>query len=268
MAIAQLAGRDFSHSDTADSTPVAIVSESVVREYFAGENPLETQLHINNIDHANGTADMPWTVVGLVRDIRSSVDGTASRIIYVPITQMPGRNMTFFLRTDRDPTPLVASVTRVVHSMEPEAPVDVRTLDHIVAGTIARPRAVTLLVGAFALVALALAAIGVYGVIAYSVRERTHEIGLRLALGATAMAVGRLLLGHAMRLAVTGVVTGLIVASVLTQLVERLLFDVEPIDPWTFAITPLVLLIVATVASYVPVRRGMHTAPADVLRAN
>jgi putative ABC transport system permease protein len=268
MAISHLAGRDFSNSDTADSTPVAIVSESVVREFFGGENPLGAQLHINNIDHANGSAEMPWSVVGIVRDIRSSVDGTASRIVYVPIAQMPGRNMTFFLRTHRDPTSLVASVTRVVHSMEPEAPVDVRTLDHIVAGTIARPRAVTVLVGAFALIALALAAIGVYGVIAYTVRERTQEIGLRLALGATAMAVGRLVLGHAMRLAVMGVVTGLIVASVLTRLIQRLLFDVEPLDPWTFALTPLVLLIVATVASYVPARRGMRTAPADVLRAN
>jgi putative ABC transport system permease protein len=267
MAIPHMAGRDFSNSDTAVSTPVAIVSESVVREHFAGENPLETRLHINNIDHANGRADMPWTVVGVVRDIRSSVDGAASRIVYVPITQMPGRNMTFFVRTDRKPMSLAAGVTRILHSLEPEAPVDVRTLDDIVASTIARPRAITVLVGAFALLTLALAAIGVYGVIAYSVRERTQEIGVRLALGATAIAVCRMVLGHALRLAMIGVVAGLIAAGTLTRVLERLLFDIDPLDPWTFAVAPLVLLVVATIASYIPARRGMHTAPADVLRA-
>jgi ABC-type antimicrobial peptide transport system permease subunit len=110
--------------------------------------------------------------------------------------------------------------------------------------------------------------VGVYGVIAYSVRERTREIGLRIALGATAPAVGRLVLGHAVRLAAVGVAAGLIAAGGLTRLLDRLLFGVEPLDPVTFAITPVVLLIVAAVASYLPARRGMHTAPADVLRAN
>jgi putative ABC transport system permease protein len=156
----------------------------------------------------------------------------------------------------------------VVHSMEPEAPVDVRRLDDLVAATIARPRAITVLVGAFGLFTLALAAVGVYGVIAYSVRERTREIGVRVALGATAMVVGRLVLGHGLRLVGTGVTIGLIAAGALTRLLERLLFGVEPLDAWTFAVTPIVLLIVATIASYVPARRGMHMAPADVLRAN
>jgi putative ABC transport system permease protein len=159
-------------------------------------------------------------------------------------------------------------VTRIVHSIEPETPVDVRALEDIVADTIARPRAMTVLVTTFALVALLLAAIGVYGVIAYSVRERTHEIGVRIALGATSAAIGRLVLGHAVRLALIGVAAGLVAAGALTRLLQRLLFGVEPLDAWTFVVTPLMLLIVATLASYGPVRRGMHTAPADVLRAN
>ena len=268
MGIQHLAGRDFAASDTADSAPVAIVSDSLVRAHFVDQSPLEKRLHINTVEHANGRDDMQWTVVGVVRDIRSSVDRTADPIVYVPVPQMPGRDMRFFVRTDRDPMSLATSVTRVVRSMEPDAPVDVRRLDDIVAATTARPRAITVLVGAFALFALALAAVGVYGVIAYSVRERTPEIGVRVALGATAVAVGRLVLGQALRLVGIGVTIGLVAAGALTRLLERLLFEVEPLDAWTFAVTPIVLLIVATIASYVPARRGMRMAPADVLRAN
>jgi ABC-type antimicrobial peptide transport system permease subunit len=163
---------------------------------------------------------------------------------------------------------LASSVGRVVRAMAPDAPVDIGALDEIVAATIARPRATTVLVGAFALLALTLAAIGVYGVIAYSVRERTPEIGVRIALGATAMAVARLVLGHALRRVAIGVTLGLLAAAAFTRLLERLLFEVEPLDVWTFSVTPVILLIVAAVASYVPARRGMNTPPADVLRAN
>ena len=118
--------------------------------------------------------------------------------------------------------------------------------------TIARPRAISMLVAVFALIALALAAVGVYGVMAYSVRERTQEIGIRMALGATTTSVCGLVLGQALRLAVVGVATGVVAAALLTRLLERLLYDVAPLDPWTFAVTTLVLLVVATVASYVP----------------
>jgi putative ABC transport system permease protein len=146
--------------------------------------------------------------------------------------------------------------------------VEVRPLGDVVGSTIAQPRAVSVLVGVFALVALALAAVGVYGVMAYSVRERTQEIGVRMALGATAASVFRLVLGHALRLVLIGVAAGLMAAGMLTRLMERLLYGVEPIDPWTFAATALVLLLVATVASYLPARRGMKMAPVDALRTN
>ena len=163
---------------------------------------------------------------------------------------------------------LATSVTRTIHSMEAEAPVRIRTLDEVVGNTIARPRAISVLVGAFALVALALAAVGVYGVMAYSVRERTQEIGVRMALGASAASVFRLVLGQALRLVFIGVAAGLLAAAALTRLLGRLLYQVEPLDPWTFAVTALVLLVVATVASYVPARRGMRMAPVDALRTN
>jgi len=138
----------------------------------------------------------------------------------------------------------------------------------VVGSTIARPRAVSMLVGVFALLALALAAIGVYGVMAYSVRERTQEIGVRVALGASPKLVFRLVLAQALRLVLVGIAAGLVAAATFTRVLEGLLFQVEPLDPGTFATTALVLLGVATIASYVPARRATHMTPADVLRTN
>jgi putative ABC transport system permease protein len=122
------------------------------------------------------------------------------------------------------------------------------------------------LVGVFALVALVLAAVGVYGVMAYSVLERTQELGVRMALGATSASVFRLVLIQALHLVVIGIAAGLVAAGALTRLLERLLYKIEPLDPWTFGVTALVLLVVATFASYVPARRSMHIAPVDALR--
>ncbi|CAN5855186.1 ABC transporter permease [soil metagenome] len=204
MGIPQVDGRDFSLSDTADSPPVAIVSEAVVREQFGSEDPLGRRLHIN-ITPPGGRTDVEWTIVGVVRDIKlSSLEGDLRPTIYLPSAQLPTRSMTFVLRTEGEPLGLGTSVTKLVHSMEPEAPVDVRTMEDVVGSTIARPRVVSVLVGAFALVALALSAIGVYGVMAYSVRERTQEIALRIALGATALSVCRLVVGQAVGTVVSG----------------------------------------------------------------
>ena len=267
MGIPQVAGRDFSDGDTVASVPVAIVSEELVRQQFADGNPLGRRLRVN-ADHANGRTDVEWTIVGVVGNIRSTLDGPVRQTLFIPTTQIPGRGINFFVRAHQDPMRLATSVSGVIHSMEPEAPINVRTLDDVVGGTIARPRAMSVLVGVFALVALALAAVGVYGVMAYSVRQRTQEIGVRMALGATAASVFRLVLGQALRLVVIGVAAGLLAAGLLTRLLERLLYEVEPLDPWTFTVTALVLLVVATVALYVPARRAMRMAPVDALRTN
>jgi len=172
------------------------------------------------------------------------------------------------VRTEQDPLSLTTSITGTIHAMERETPVDVRRLDDLVGDTIARPRAILMLLGVFALVALGLAAVGVYGVIAYSVRERTQEIGVRMALGATSMSVFGLVFGRALRLVSIGVVVGLVAAGALTRLLQRLLFNVEALDPWTFAASAVVLLAVAAIASYVPARRGMKMAPVEALRTN
>jgi ABC-type antimicrobial peptide transport system permease subunit len=221
-----------------------------------------------NVDHANGRDDVEWTVVGVVGNTRSSLDGPVRQTIFIPRTQRPGRAITFFVRTGQDPLSLATSVTSTINAMERETPVDVRRLDDVVGNTIARPRAILMLLGVFALVALGLAAVGVYGVIAYSVRERTQEIGVRMALGATSMSVFRLVFGRALRLVSIGVVAGLVAAGALTRLLQRLLFQVEALDPWTFAASAVVLLAVAAIASYVPARRGMKMAPVEALRTN
>jgi putative ABC transport system permease protein len=267
LEIPRVAGRDFSAADTADSAPVAIVSEALVAAQFGSEDPLGRPLRVN-VQHANGRNDMLWTIVGVVRSTKSALDGGVRQTIYVPAPQLPGTNMWLFVRARQDSLSLASSVTGVVRTMEPEAPVDVRMLDEVVGSTIARPRALSVLVGVFAIVALALAAVGVYGVMAYAVRERTQEIGIRMALGATAASVFRLVLGQALRLVLIGVALGLVAAAGLTRLLERLLYDVEPLDPWTFAVTSLVLLAVAAIASFVPARRGMRMAPVDALRTN
>ena len=267
MGIPQVAGRDFSDADTVDSAPVAVVSEELVRQQFPDGSPLGRRLRIG-VNHANGKDDVEWTVVGVVGNIKSSLDGPVRQTIFIPRAQRPGQAITLFVRSRQDPALLGNSVTGVVRAMEPEAPVSVRTLDSTIGDTIARPRAISILLGVFALVALALAAVGVYGVMAYSVRARTQEIGVRMALGASASAVFRMVLGQALRLVAAGVVVGLAAAAALTRLLERLLFEIEPLDPWTFAVTALVLLVVATVASCVPARRSMRLAPIDALRTN
>jgi putative ABC transport system permease protein len=250
-----------------DSVPVAIVSEELVRQHYPEGSPLGRRLRIN-VDHASGKDDVEWTIVGVVGNIKSSLDGPVRQTIFLPRTQRPGLGMTVFVRTPQDPLLLATSVTGAIHAMEAEAPIRVETLENVVGNTIARPRAISMLVGVFAAVALALAAIGLYGVMAYSVRERTQEIGIRMALGASTASVFRLVLGQALRLVTIGLAAGLVAAGAVTRLLVRLLYGVEPLDPVTFVATPLLLLAVAAVAAYVPARRGMRMAPVDALRMN
>jgi putative ABC transport system permease protein len=267
LSIPKISGRDFSDADTAESMPVAIVSQEVVRRQFADGSPLGRRLRIS-VNHANGRDDVEWTIVGVVGDMRSTLDGPIQQTIFIPTTQRPGGAITLFVHAGQNPLALASGVTSVVHALEPEAPVAIRTLDEVVARTIARPRAISVLVGVFALVALILAAVGVYGVMAYSVKERTQEIGVRMALGASSASVFRMILGQALLLVLTGIGTGLLASAALTRLLAGLLFNVEPLDPTTFAATSIALLTIATLAAYLPARRSMRMAPVEALRTD
>lgn len=265
MRVPLLSGRDFSASDTADSPLVAIVGETLARQFLSGEHPIGKRLHVN-IGPVGG---MNVEIVGVVGNVKmSSLDTEARPAVFLPHTQLSIGLMTYVVRTDTAPMSLANSVAASVREVDPELPVaDVRALDDVVAATLARPRTVSVLLTAFALMALVLAGVGVYGVMAYSVSQRTQEIGVRMALGATAESVFRLVLGQALRLVVIGVVAGLVVAGLLTRLLETQLYETEPLDPWTFVVTSLVLITVATFASYIPARRGTRIAPVEALRA-
>jgi putative ABC transport system permease protein len=269
LGIPQVDGRDFSDADTADSRRVAIVSESFARLHFDGDNPMDRALHINNVEDAKGKSDSAWTIVGIVGDIKgSSLDADVRPTVYVPHTQIPSSGLTIVVRSDANPLSYASDVSRIPRSLDSTVLVsDVRPLADFVGITIARPRAISVVVGVFALVALGLAAVGVYGVMAYSVLERTQEIGIRMALGSSAWAVFRYVLGQGLRLVAIGIAAGLIAAAALTRLLAGLLFQVEPLDPWTFVVTTIVLLSIATLGSYVPARRSMRVAPGDALRA-
>jgi putative ABC transport system permease protein len=266
MGIPFVAGRDFGLADGGDAKPVAIVSEALARRYLTGENPIGKPLHVNIGSRPGGT---DYEIVGVVRDIRiASLDGEIRPAVYLPHTQLPIGVMTFVARTPGDPQSLITSVAGAVHALDAELPVaEVRTMDEVVDATLARPRVIAVLLTAFALMALALAGVGVYGVMAYSVAQRTREIGVRMALGATPQSVFRLVLGEGLRLVTIGVAAGLVAAGALTRLVETLLYDTPPLDPVTFALTAAVLMLVATLASYVPARRGTSVAPIEALRA-
>ncbi|HXG87785.1 MAG TPA: ABC transporter permease [Vicinamibacterales bacterium] len=265
MGIPQLAGRDFTAADAGDAPLVAIVSETLARKHLPGENPIGKRLHVS-IGPADG---IKVEVVGVVGDIKfSTLDSEMRPAVFLPHPQLPISLMTLLVRSETTPASMVSSVAAAVHAVDPELPLaDVRTMDEVVAVTLARPRAVSALLAAFALMALVLAGVGVYGVMAYSVTQRTQEIGVRMALGATANSVFRLVLGQAMKLVLLGVVIGLLAAGGLTRLLKTMLYETEPLDLLTFAVTALVLIAVATLASYIPARRGTRVAPIQALRA-
>ena len=265
MGIPQLAGRDISDTDRADSPLVAVVSEELVRRVFPGEDPLCKRLQVA-IGRREG---MNVEIVGVVGNIKfASLDAETRPAVYTPLPQLSIGLATLVARTDLDPLSLSNSAGAAVRSIDPELPLaDVRSMEEVVDATLSRPRTISVLLTAFALIAVILAGVGVYGVMAYSVSQRTQEIGVRMALGATAQSVFRLVLGQALKLVGIGVVAGLVVAGMLTHLLEALLFQTEPLDPVTFSLTAVVLIVVATLASYVPARRSTRIAPIDALRA-
>ena len=265
MGIPHRAGRDISDTDDADAPLVAVVSEELVRRVFPGEDPLGKRLHV-----AIGSREgMNVEIVGVVGNIKfASLDAETRPAVYIPLPQLSIGLATLVARTEMDPLSLTNSVAGAVRSIDPGLPIaEVRSMEEVVAVTLARARTVSALLTAFALMALILAGVGVYGVMAYSVSQRTQEIGVRMALGATAQSVFRLVLGQALKLVLIGVVAGLVIAALLTQLLETLLFQTEPLDPVTFAVTAVVLMLVAALASYVPARRSTRIAPIEALRA-
>ena len=256
-------GRDFNAQDTATSTPVVIISQKFARDFFNGD-PAGKRFKIG----APGSA-RPWMqAVGIVADVKADgLDAETVPEMYLPLAQNTGAAMTLVARTTGDPSGSVAAVRREVQSIDKDQPVyNVRTMQQLLGASIAQRRFNMLLLGAFAAIALLLAASGLFGVMAYTVSQRTHEIGLRLALGAQTRDVLRLVVGNGMALAVSGVAAGLAAAFGLTRLMTSLLFGVTPTDAGTFVGVSVVLLAVALLACYIPARRATKVDPLVALR--
>jgi putative ABC transport system permease protein len=262
MAIPMVAGRDFTASDRTDAPRVIIISEMAAQREFPGEDPLGKRIEV-----FIGDPGPPYEIVGVVKDIRSaSLDVDIFPVVYIPHPQLAAGSMTFVIRTSGAPRSLATGVAAAVHELDPElALADVRPMEDVVAFTVARPRVIMTLLVAFAVMAMLLAGVGVYGVMAYSVGQRMQEIGVRLAMGATHGMVFRMVIGQAFRLASSGVVIGLVVAAASSRLLQTLLYDTEPRDPSTFAMAAVVLMAIAMLASYVPARRGTRIALAEAL---
>jgi putative ABC transport system permease protein len=262
MGIPLVAGRAPADSDTALSPPVIVVNQTLARRFWPGASAMGGRLAIDQI--GGRVAE----IVGVVGDVKPDrINGAEWPTIYVPYAQGPAAAMTLAVRTAGAPLGLASAVTREVRQLDPDQPVaDVRTMEEVVNLAVSGARFQTALLASFAGVAFLLAAVGIYGVISYDVSRRTNEIGIRMALGAQPADVQWLILGQGARLAVYGIVAGLLGAGVLTRWMGTMLFGVGPTDVWTYAAVSILLAVVALAASYVPSRRAMVPDPVIALR--
>jgi len=254
-------GRPFTAADTAQSLPVVIVNETTARRYWPGADPIGKHL-------ANSRDKVQREVVGVAADVKfRSLDAPNIEEMYLPLAQSPWPSMTVLVRSDTDPRPLVAAVRRELARLDPDIAVSgVQSLDEIVSGSVAQPQLVERVVAVFAALALVLASIGIYGVMSYSVAERTRELAVRMALGAGPREILRLVLGEGLGLTAAGLVLGLAVSLAATRLMSSLLFGVSATDPVTFGGAVAVLAATALLASFLPARRGMRLSPVRALR--
>src|SRR6266849_2054567 len=262
LRIRLLKGRTFSDSDVATAQGAAIINESLARMVFGTREPVG-----QHISFTPGPS--PWSeVVGVVADIRdNAIEERPAPEIFVPYLQQPSFSMTFVLRTESNLLMLAGAVREAVQGIDKNQPLsDTTTMDEVIAKSVALRHFRMLLLGLFALLALLLAVIGVYGVIAYSSSQRTHEFGVRIALGADRQDILNLVVRQGFKLALLGVSTGVAGALILTRFLSSLLYEVGPRDPLTFAGVAALLMLVALAASYIPARRATRVDPMVALR--
>jgi putative ABC transport system permease protein len=269
MHIPLVHGRLFDQRDQRNSAPVMIISQAFAKKYFPNEDPLGRKIELGGGEPgADRKRYDTREVVGVVGDIRTSNLARAPQpSFYVPISQMMWGPPTIIVRTAGDPEALAPALKKVIASMDPEAPLhDIRTMDDCLALDLGRARFQTVLLGIFAAIALLLTAIGLYGVIAYSVAQRTHEIGVRMALGASRTNVLSMVLNRGVQLTLAGIVIGVAGAVALARVIQSLLYETAPRDPATYLIVCITLGLVALLASYLPALRASRVDPMVALR--
>jgi putative ABC transport system permease protein len=257
-------GRYFTEADDAGKEPVAIVDESTARTYWPDRDPIGRRLSMRS---PRGAANPPWcTVVGVIKDIKSDgLDQSGVPHIYRPIYQYPGfrtLSKSVTVRTSLSATSLEPQIRHELQAVDPDLPVfNVRTMTEVIDGSLASRRFSAELVGVFAVVALLLASVGIYGLLAYMVGQRSHEIGVRMALGAMPSTIGRMIVSHGAGLAGIGVGIGLILSRIMAPLISSLLYGVRPLDPEVFIAVPVILMVVVLLASYIPAWRAARVNP-------
>jgi predicted permease len=265
FSVPLLAGRDFNADDARGAAITVIVNEAFVRRYWPGQNPVGRRIYNGAL--GGGPSPETWEVVGVARDFVSQELQSSPRPT-VFMARWPSYALTLAVRTGLDPAATIAALRGVVKSLDASVPVfDVHTLAQQRDGSLALQRMAATLLSGFGLLALMLAALGIYGVLAYSVSRRTREIGVRLALGAQVADVLRLVLGEGLGLAGVGLLLGLVGAFGATRLLQGFLFGVQPLDALTFAATTVLLITVALLACWLPARRAAGVNPVEALRA-
>jgi putative ABC transport system permease protein len=258
-------GRFFSEDDQAGKPLALIVDESTARSFWPDRDPLGRRLSIGRA----ATNPPWWIVVGVIKDIRNDgLDQSGTPHIYSPMYQVPGiKAMSVALRTSLPATMLGPQIRREIQALDPNLPVfNIRTMNEVIDASLAPRRFSAELVAVFAAVALLLASVGTYGLLAYMVGQRSHEIGVRMALGATPGAINRMILRRGAALAGAGILAGIILSGIAAPMIAALLYGVRPIDPAVFLAVPVVLMAVALLASYVPARRAARVDPSVTLR--
>jgi len=261
LGIPVLQGRTFTERDNQNAPKVVLINQALVRTFFANEDPIGKRLVI-------GTDKAPSEIVGVVGDVRhSGLDAEFKPEIYGNYLQTVRPVYTLVVRTQADPSAMVRTIRNQVQSIDKDQPVySVKTMKELRSESLAELRFNTYMLTLFATVALLLAAVGIYGVISYATARRTHEIGIRMALGAQPLNVLKLVLGHGMILAGLGIIIGLAASFALTRVLTTLLYSVSPTDPLTFVLVSILLALVALFATYIPARRATRVDPTTALR--
>lgn len=265
MGIPLQRGRDFTAADNVTTTPHRfIVNETFVRKYLPGEEPIGKQIGAS-MNNENPLGE----IVGVVGDVKEgTLDKGPEPTVYYVHSHLDYGEMVFVLRAESDPLTLAAPARRVIQELDRELPVSqVRTMETVVRQTFSRQQFSAVLLGGFSLASLLLAAIGIYGLLAYSVTQRTREIGVRVALGAEPASIIRMVVASGARMVIAGAAAGLAAALALSSLLKSLLFGIGPRDPLTFIAAPAVFVAVALIAAYLPARRAARVSPMEALRA-
>jgi putative ABC transport system permease protein len=268
MGIPVLRGRDFNASDGPTAPPVIVINQTMARQLFPNDDPVGRRVRIGSPGTA--MAPTPWsTIVGVIGDVRhSGLETPPSPEMYIPGLQGPPSNPFIVIRTAADPATLAAVVRAEVQAIDKTiAAYDIRTMTQVRSESVSQRRFVLTLVAAFGALALVMAAVGVYGVMALIVSERTAEIGIRLALGAQPGDVLRNVVGHGVMLAAMGIAAGVAIAAAFVPLVRTQLYGIRPLDPPTLVGVPAILLAIAALACFIPARRAMSIDPVDALRS-